>query len=515
MIEIRKLSITKISEKRDLINDLTFLLNPSDKYALIGLEGIGKSTLLKVILGKEDLDYIEVKGEIQKNNNTIGYLPQSIGSKWNDQTSIDFLLKENPNDIVNPEDYQKLAILDKILNDVRFDIDKFDDSKKISQYSGGEIIKLGLTKILLDEPDVLLLDEPTNDLDLETIIFLEDFILREERPIIFISHDETLLENTATGVIHLTQIHGKTIARSYFQKGSYTEYVTSRKLSMETQEMIAKKQRSNLKKKMDKLREVYQKVERLQDDAVRSPTKGRLLKKKIHALKSQKARYEKEEKDFVEIPEREEEINLFFSDIIPVHNSKVVLDYNNEKLTIEGKILARNVKLFVKGPKKIAIIGKNGSGKTTLLKEIYQSMKTVENIKVGYMSQNYDDVLDPNGTALDALLKDTEKDKETINKVRTMMGSISFTGEEMLYKQNSLSGGQKAKLLLLKMVIDKDNVLLLDEPTRNLSPLSIPVIHNLLLNFEGSIISVTHDRRFIENVFDEVYILSENGLEKL
>ncbi|MCK4552476.1 MAG: ABC-F family ATP-binding cassette domain-containing protein, partial [Tenericutes bacterium] len=105
--------------------------------------------------------------------------------------------------------------------------------------------------------------------------------------------------------------------------------------------------------------------------------------------------------------------------------------------------------------------------------------------------------------------------KETINKVRTMMGSISFTGEEMLYKQSNLSGGQKAKLLLLKMVIDRDNVLLLDEPTRNLSPLSIPVIHNLLLNFEGSIISVTHDRRFIENVFDEVYILSETGLKKL
>jgi ATPase subunit of ABC transporter with duplicated ATPase domains len=513
MLEIRKLNIKKVSENRELVKDLTFILNPKDKFALIGLEGIGKSTLLKAILDKNQLNYVDITGDIVKRNINIGYLPQSIKDYWSNETVIDYLLKDNPDDEILPESYRLLATLEKTLTNLNFDMETYDDLKEIESYSGGEVVKLGLAKILIRDPDVLLLDEPTNDLDLDTIIFLENFILKEERPILFISHDEALLENTANGIIHLTQIHGKRIAQTYFVKMGYHDYVVSRNLAIDNQEMIAKKQRNNFKKKMERFQQVYQKVEHQQNQAVRDPSKGRLLKKKILSLKSTEARYMKEKENFIDIPEREEEINITFNNSNPIHNSKVVLNYNKDTLYINDRVLARNIKLFIKGPKKIAIIGKNGSGKTTLMKDILTFLRKNKSIKVGYMSQNYEEQLDLSKTSINNVLSKTDKDYE--NKVRRVMGNLGFTGEEMEYYPANLSGGQKAKLLLLKMVIEEDNVLILDEPTRNLSPLSIPIIHKMLNDFKGAIISITHDRNFIENVFDEVYVLTENGLEKL
>ena len=277
--------------------------------------------------------------------------------------------------------------------------------------------------------------------------------------------------------------------------------------------MIARKQRNNFKKKMERFRQIYQKVEHLQNQSVRNPTQGRLLKKKIHALKSTEARYQKEQENFKEIPEREEEINFFFDKIEPIHNNKIVLDYHADELRIGDKLLSKNIDLLVKGPVKIAIIGKNGSGKTTLLKSFLDVLNQNDTLKVGYMSQNYDEQLNPQDSVVDLLV--TEPDRDQITNARKILGNLGFTTEEMEYRQNNLSGGQKAKLLLLKMVLEKDNVLILDEPTRNLSPLSIPVIHTMLNDFKGTIISVTHDRNFIDNVFEEVYVLEEDGLKKL
>ncbi len=513
MLEVRNLTIEKIAEKRTLIQDLSFTLNSNDKFAIIGLEGIGKSTLLKVILDDDNLDYIEIKGEINNKALRIGYLPQNLREIWHDQNVIDFLLKSEIDKSVKPEDYQKLALLDKILNYVKFDLKSFDDNKIIAQFSGGEIVKLGLTKILLKEPDILLLDEPTNDLDLETILFLEDFIINESKPILFISHDEALLENTANGIIHLVNTHKTTKALSFFEKSTYSEYKNSRRLSLDTQEMIARKQRSDFNKKMERFRQVYQKVEYLQNQAVRAPTQGRLLKKKIHSLKSTEARYLRDKENFLDVPEREEEINLFFNDAIVLPKNKVILNYINETISIGNKLLASNIDLSVKGPERIAIIGKNGVGKSTFIKKILADLQNNSTIKVGYMSQDYDELLLADKTVIDSVLDRTDRDYE--NKVRTMLGSLNFTGEEMVYTVSNLSGGQKAKLLLLKLVLAEANVLLLDEPTRNLSPLSIPTIHQMLIDYKGCIICITHDRNFIENVFDKVYILNENGLELL
>lgn len=512
MLEVNNLSIKKLTEDRELVNDLSFILNAGDKFAIIGLEGNGKSTLLKAICGY-DLDFVEIKGVINTKNHKIGYLPQSIKQEYKDINVIDFLLKETPDSHVDIDSYHLLGLLDKVLSEVHFDLKTFDENKSINNFSGGEVVKLGLAKILLREPDILLMDEPTNDLDLDTIIFLEEFISGETKPVLFISHDESLLRNTANGIIHLSIVEKKRKAKSYFEKISYDTYKHSRGLALDTQEMIANKQRSDYKKKMERFRQIYQKVEYKQAQSVKDPEAGRLLSKKVKSLKATENRFKKEKEDFLDIPEREEEINLFFDEYMNIPTNKIVLDYRKDQLEIGGKTLSENIHLYIKGPSKIAIIGKNGCGKTTLLKDIYQHLSRRTDIKVGYMPQHYDEYFHSFDRTIDVLLDSTDLDKEA--KYRTMLGALHFTREEMLYSPDKLSGGQKAKLFFLKMIIDGANVLILDEPTRNLSPLSIPVIHQLLLNFKGVILSITHDRTFLSNVFDEIYHLNSDGLHKL
>ena len=189
----------------------------------------------------------------------------------------------------------------------------------------------------------------------------------------------------------------------------------------------------------------------------------------------------------------------------------MVLDISIPSLVQGEKELSRNVSLSIFGSKHVVIIGRNGAGKTTFLKKIYEDLKTREDIQVGYMSQNYDELLDLAKTPLE-LLTENDKSKDFQTQVRTYLGSLKFTKEEVLGKIENLSGGQKAKLLLIKLILDQSNVLILDEPTRNLSPLSNPVIRKLLKEFKGTIISVSHDRKYIDEVCNEIYELTPEGL---
>ncbi|MFA7515305.1 MAG: ATP-binding cassette domain-containing protein, partial [Bacilli bacterium] len=175
-------------------------------------------------------------------------------------------------------------------------------------------------------------------------------------------------------------------------------------------------------------------------------------------------------------------------------------------LNIKGLTLATNINLNITGPEHIAIIGQNGVGKTTLMRQIYAALKDREDIKVGYMPQDYDEMLNLNQRAIDFLTSD----KNT--NVRTLLGSMKFTSDEVVSKIDQLSNGQKAKLVLLKMIIEQCNVLLLDEPTRNLSPLTNPAIRELLKNFQGAIISISHDRKYLADVCDLIYELKSDGL---
>ena len=222
---------------------------------------------------------------------------------------------------------------------------------------------------------------------------------------------------------------------------------------------------------------------------------------------------ERESEEFTEIPDREDEIITRFDSTISIPKQKIILDYTIDSLSVDDKILVHNIKLEVVGNQHICIIGSNGIGKSTLLKEIWKLLAKRTDIKVGYMPQNYEDVLDFSQTPTEFL--ESQYDKEEQTRARMFLGNMKFTADEMLHKISELSGGQKAKLIFLNMVLKKCDVLILDEPTRNFSPLPSPVVCKALMNFGGTIISISHDRRYLNDVADIVYVLSPTGLTLL
>ncbi len=507
MITVNKLSLTMKKSGLPLIQALSCTLNRGDKIAVIGHEGTGKSTLLK-LLNNTFLPHIEMQGEVVLRGK-IGYLEQDIKTVWSDTSLYDYFLKENPDDEFDPELAERFGDLNRILDRLDFDKELFDESAPVSRYSGGEVVKLGLAKLMMHETEILLLDEPTNDLDFDTILFMEKFIKETEKAVLFVSHDERLLENTATGIIHLQRTHKNTKAKSYFERMDYASYKHYRLQQHESAMMRARKERADHKKKLEKFRRIYQSVEHLQNETVRNPSAARLLAKKMKSLKSQEHRYDKEASEFTPIPEREPNIDLYFEAASALPDGRTVLDFALPELTVDDRVLSRNIKLIVKGPQKIAIVGRNGIGKTTLLKALVTAIEPDKALRVGYMPQDYADT----NTEIDVLtFLGAHQEKKKEEKARKMLGSLNFERSEMEACTDALSGGQRAKLYLLKMVLEDCNVLILDEPTRNLSPLSAPEVRELLLRYPGAIIAVTHDRSFIETVFDHILILKPEGL---
>ncbi len=498
MFEISNLSIS--IEDRFLIKNLSLTLNQNDKLAIIGEEGNGKSTLLKGILGI--CEYAEVTGSINTKGNKIGYLEQSLSENNLKKTGYEFIFS-------NTNSYNYSKKIYKYLESLNLDEKLLD--QKLKTLSGGEKIKISILKLLLEENDILFLDEPTNDLDIETLKWLENFINSRKEPIIYISHDETLLSNTANMILHIEQLKKKMECKHTLLRMDYDTYVNERLRKISKQTQVAKSEKREFDKKEEKLRIIMQKVESKQNTISRKDPHGaQLLKKKMHSLKAQEKKLNNLE--ITEIPDYEESINFFFEDAF-IPSTKKILNLDIKELKVENKILAENIELDIVGNKHICIIGKNGVGKSTLIKIIYENLKERTDIKVGYMPQTYDDVLNNYKNVLDFLC--TEKDKEEITKVRMYLGNMNFTRDEMMGEIKNLSGGSKAKLFLIKLVLDKCNVLILDEPTRNVSPLSNPVIRKVLKEFNGTIISISHDRKYIDEVANEIYELTKDGLIKL
>lgn len=499
MLEINNLTI-KINN-RYIIKDLSLILNKNDKLAIIGEEGNGKSTLLKCILGI--CDYADIKGTINLKENKIGYLKQSLTDYELKLKVFDYLFKDNNDyyDKIN-EFYKYLKIInisDEILN------------QKINILSGGEKVKISILKLLLEENDILFLDEPTNDLDIETLQWLEEFIKSTSKPIIYVSHDETLLSKTANMILHIEQIKKKAECKYTLLKIDYDTYINDRLRLIDKQTKIANNEKREYKIQEEKLNKVLQKVENQQASISRKDPHGaRLLKKKMHSLKSQEKKLDKVV--LTDVPDVEESINLNFEKV-NIPKNKIILDLILNELKVDNKVLSKNIKLNIIGNSHVCIIGKNGTGKTTLIKLIYKELSKRDDIKIGYMPQNYDEILDNYENVLDFICPSGKK--EDITHARMLLGNIKFTKEEMTGKIKDLSNGSKAKLFLIKLELDKCDVLILDEPTRNVSPLSNPVIRDVLKNYTGCIISISHDRKYINEVIDTIYELNENGLHRI
>ncbi|MGG2081492.1 ATP-binding cassette domain-containing protein [Lysinibacillus pakistanensis] len=497
MIEIHNLTIKTIKDNRTLIDHLQLSTQKGDKIVIIGEEGNGKSTLLKCIYNDQLIaDYCTYEGKVLKNDYSLGYLSQELSAQEKKLTITELFSENN---------WTKELL--KAMDDFR--IDSFASDKRIGDLSGGERFKYRFLKLLSLNPDVLLLDEPTNDLDIGTIEWLERFFQQTSIPVIFVSHDETFISNTANAIIHIELTNRKQTPKYTFTREPYESYLFQRENNLQKQEQIAKKQVSDYKKQVNKWHDVWNKAEHQHQNVSRSDPR---LQKKIKSLKNQKKRMDKATEDFLEIPGVEEASEFHFDSTIHVHRHKKILELSLETLEIANKQLSQNIKLSITGAEKVAIIGENGVGKSTLLKIIMDQIKEHSSLKIGYMPQNYEDLLDPTLSPIRFLV--TTGEKEAMTKAFTHLGSMKFTSDEMQQTIRHLSGGQKAKLLLVKMIMDGCEVLILDEPTRNFSPLTTPVLCQALAQYGGAIISVSHDRRYLKEVASAIYELTSEGLTK-
>lgn len=512
MLQINSLTFTHRKDLRVILKDFNLVLNPGDKAVIIGEEGNGKSTLLKWIYDESLIeDYILSEGRKSVGTERLVYLAQELPAGKREKTVYEFF---GETDAFWNQTPKELALLAK-----QFFVEQefFYRDQLMQTLSGGEKVKAQFMRLLMQEPTVLLLDEPSNDIDIATLELLERLILDWKGIVLFISHDETLIENSANMVIHLEQIRRKTQPRYTVAKMPYRRYAEERLHQYERQEQQALNDRREKRIREEKYRRIYEKVQNsLSSVSRQDPGTAKNLKDKMHTVKSMKKRFEREDENMTQMPEQEEAIFFLLGGkeaAIPA--GKTVLEYELEKLTTpDGKrVLAKDIFLRIRGAEKICIIGENGCGKTTLLKQIAEELLKRGDIHAEYMPQNYEELLNLEMTPVDFL--DRSGDKEERTRIRTYLGSLKYTADEMQHPIRELSGGQKAKVLLLKMSLSGANVLILDEPTRNFSPLSGPVIRQMLGAFPGAVISISHDRKYMDEVCHKVYRLTKEGLRDL
>lgn len=507
MLQIHGLNLSMKKDLRQLLKDFTFSLNPGDKAAIIGEEGNGKSTLLKLLYDPALVeDYAEYTGTIQREGLILGYLSQELSPQEGEKTVCEFCCEEPTFWEHSPGELAAVA------KKLRMPMEWFYSDRLLKTFSGGEKVKLRMALLTLRQPDCYLLDEPSNDLDLETLSWLEEWIRSCQEPVLFISHDEVLLERTANVIIHLEQLRRKTLPRWTVARMGYRQYVEERLQKFAHQEQMARKEREEDKKQQERLRRIEQKVQHSLDNIAYSQRDhvGKMLKKKMKAVKSMEHRFDREREDMTEFPDSEEAILVGFGEDTQVPGGKTVLDLTLPRLETEEGLLAENLRLYVRGPEHVCIIGRNGAGKTTLLRQVAAALLPRRDLRAAYMPQDYGETVDQSLTPVEFLAKTGEK--EELTRVKTYLGSMKYTPEEQGHTIRELSGGQKAKLFFLKMILDGNNVLILDEPTRNFSPLSGPVIREILRDFPGCIVSVSHDRKYMGEVCSTLYRLTPQGL---
>lgn len=501
MIQIHKLTITHNKDLRNLVSDLTMVIREGEKVAIIGEEGNGKSTLLQILMGKKPLDFT-ISGQIRSDFGSYSYIPQSLPADLKTLSLHDYFFS-GQEDL----DYSRIY---RFAEELQLDSDRFASQQLIGSLSGGEALKVQLIHELSKPFEVLFLDEPSNDLDLDTVLWLKKQIQRIKETVIFISHDEDFLSQTANTIVHLRLVKHRKEAETLVEHLDYDRYSQqSRDHFIKQSQQAANEQRVH-EKTMEKNRRVKQQVENTLRNTKNS-TEGRLLAKKMKNILSQEKRFEKSAQSMTQQPLEEDRIQLFFSDVQPLPASKVLLHFEQQTLFVEDRQLADKLHLTVRGQDKIGIIGPNGIGKSTLLAKMYHLLQDKQEISLGYMPQNYQEKLPQSQSPVAFLSKTGEK--EELQKIQSLLASLNFSYSEMQHEICNLSGGQQGKLLLLALVLQEANFLILDEPTRNFSPTSQPEIRKLFADYPGGLITVSHDRRFLKEVCTSLYRLTTHGLE--
>lgn len=480
----------KTLQGRELIAPFSMSLTSGDRVAIIGEEGCGKSLLLKIISG---IKFKELIIEYQESQHHVtAFVEQEIPENKRNLTLLEFVIEEDW------DRYANFAIHFKSFFP-EWQEEAWD--RPLHTFSGGEQVKIQILRMLVLEADLILMDEPTNNLDLESIYWLESWILSCDKMILFVSHDHDFIHNTANKIIHLEHTMRKTKAQSTVWDQNLESYLVHRGQAINNHNRKVASETRQQKIKDEKWQRQYNKVSH-QLQHVNRQDPG--LQEKMKILKSTRDRYDRNEQEHA--IDDTKRINLFF-DNQPIKKKIISLEVPENR--IEEKILGTNYKLTIHPQEKVVLVGSNGIGKTTLLKEFVEQLQ--EKLTVSYMGQDYQEQINYNQSALEFCEATSENEKE----IATHLASLKLSYDEMHQPMHTLSGGQKAHVLLLKLVLDNPDIIILDEPTRNLSVLSQEIIFDMLRNYRGSILAISHDRQFINHVFDTIYEVTNVGLNQV
>jgi ATP-binding cassette subfamily F protein 3 len=497
-----------------LFSDVSFVINENDKIALMGKNGAGKSTLLKILAGINK----PTRGSVSAPKDyKIAYLPQHLLTEDNasvfDETSKAFAslfaMKEEI-DALNHEltirtdydsdDYYK--IIERVselsekyysIEDINFEAEvekvllglgflRADFIRPTSEFSGGWRMRIELAKILLQKPDLILLDEPTNHMDIESIEWLEDFLINQAKAVVVISHDRAFVDNITNRTIEVT------MGRIYDYKAKYSHYLELRKERREQQQKQFDEQQKMIAENqefIERFRGTYSKTNQVQ-------SRVKMLEKL----------------DIIEVDELDTSaLRLKFPPAPRSGSYPVVV---NELTKSYGDYLVfKNASLTIERGQKVAFVGKNGEGKSTMIKAIMKEidfdgkLELGHNVKIGYFAQNQASLLDENQTIFETIDNIAEGDIRT--KTKDILGAFMFGGDDITKKVKVLSGGEKTRLAMIKLLLEPINLLILDEPTNHLDMKTKDIIKDALKDFEGTLILVSHDRDFLDGLATKVF----------
>ena len=497
-----------------LFSDVSFVINEKDRIALMGKNGAGKSTLLKILAGVREPS----RGKVSAPKDTvIAYLPQHLmtedGRTVFEETAQAFAhlhemeaeIAELNKQLETRTDYESDSYMELIervstlsekfysIEEINYDADiektllglgfkREDFDRQTSEFSGGWRMRIELAKLLLKKPDVLLLDEPTNHLDIESIQWLEDFLIDNGQAVVVISHDRAFVDHITTRTIEVT------MGRIYDYKVNYSQYLQLRKERREQQQKAYDEQQ----KMIAETREFIERFKGTYSKTLQVQSRVKMLEK-------------------LEILEVDEEdtsaLRLKFPPS-PRSGSYPVTIENVSKAYGDHTVF-RNANLMIERGDKIAFVGKNGEGKSTLVKCI---MKEIEhegtltlghNVMIGYFAQNQASLLDENLTVFQTI--DDVAQGDIRNKIKDLLGAFMFGGENSAKKVKVLSGGERTRLAMIKLLLEPVNLLILDEPTNHLDMKTKDILKQALLDFDGTLIVVSHDRDFLDGLVSKVY----------
>ena len=501
-----------------VFSDVSFVINDNDKIALMGKNGAGKSTMMKIIAGVQNAN----KGNVQRPKDAvIAYLPQHLLTE-DDCTVFEeaakafskiFEMRDQMDDLnhqletrTDYESKEYMEIIEKVsdlgekyyaIEEINYDAEvektllglgfkREDFQRQTSEFSGGWRMRIELAKILLQKPDLVLLDEPTNHIDIESVVWLEDFLINKAKAVIVISHDRAFIDNVTNRTIEVT------MGRIYDYKANYSHYLELREERRAHQLKAYKEQQKFIadnKLFIERFKGTYSKTNQVN-------SRERMLEKL----------------EIIEIDEVDNSsLSLRFPPSIRSGDYPVVV--KDLSKSYGDHVVFKNANMTISRGEKVSFVGRNGEGKSTMIKAIMDEIeyegecKLGHNAKVGYFAQNQASLLDPKLTVFQTV--DEIAKGEVRTQIKNILGGFMFSGDDIDKKVNFLSGGEKTRLAMVKLLLEPVNVLILDEPTNHLDLKSKDVLKEALLAFDGTLILVSHDRDFLQGLSQKVFEFKE------